>query len=75
MSKELGDALRQLQLRAVSQEDSVTNSSEEKWEEQEWLIQFNFVARRRIENAFDPFSKEHQNWPRTSRIAVGEKVK
>ena len=30
MSKELGDALRQLQLRAVSQEDSVTNSSEEK---------------------------------------------
>ena len=36
-SKELVDALRQLHLRAVRQEESVKNS--EKREEQEWLIQ------------------------------------
>ena len=35
-----------IKLRAVRQEDSVTNSSEERWEEQEWLIQLKDLEER-----------------------------
>ena len=48
-SKELVDALRQLHLRALRQEDCVTNSSEERCEEQEWLIQLKDTFLGKIE--------------------------